>query len=194
MDTNQINNFLDKYVKTVYDADVYIVDNNGWLYPKMIVYPYKFLKGSKEYSPEYEKLLYHDNFTKLLEDSLKYIGKSDMSYNRPEYTLSKDWGEYFNDYLKNLEYLIPMFFETDYLPEDKQGIVEDTDAKVGNVWFTGGYLVNGMIAPIEPELSVKIIVSKKGKDMIHTYSASFDDYLSNNMNVDEQIELYFDIK
>jgi len=152
------------------------------------------LKGSKEYSPEYEKLLYHDNFTKLLEDSLKYIGKSDMSYNRPEYTLSKDWGEYFNDYLKNLEYLIPMFFDTDYLPEDKQGIVEDTDAKVGNVWFTGGYLVNGMIAPIEPELSVKIIVSKKGKDMIHTYSASFDDYLSNNMNVDEQIELYFDIK
>lgn len=56
MDTNQINNFLAKYVKTVYDADVYIVDNNGWLYPKMIVYPYKFLKGSKEYSPEYEKL------------------------------------------------------------------------------------------------------------------------------------------
>ena len=192
MDTNQINNFLDKYVKTVYDADVYIVDNNGWLYPKMIVYPYKFLKGSKEYSPEYEKLLYHDNFTKLLEDSLKYIGKSDLSYNRPVYILSKDWGEYFNDYLKNLEYLIPMFFETDYLPEDKQGIVEDTDAKVGNVWFTGGFLVN--IAPIEPKLSVKIIVSKKGKDMIHTYSPSFDDYLSNNMNVDEQIELYFDIK
>jgi hypothetical protein len=194
METNQINNFLTKYVKTIYDADVYIDDNNGWLYPKMVVYPYKFLKNSKEYDPEYEKLLYHDNFIKLLKDSLKYIGKSDMSYNRPEYTLSKDWGEYFNDYLKNLEYLIPMFFDTDYLPEDKQGIVEDTDAKVGHVWFTGGYLVNGMIAPIEPELSVKIVVSKKGKDMIHTYSASFDDYLSNNMNVDEQIELYFDIK
>jgi len=194
MDTNQINNFLAKYVKAVYDADVYIVDNNGWLYPKMIVYPYKFLKGSKDYSPEYEKLLYHDNFDKLLKDSLKYIGKSDLSYNRPTYTLSKDWGEYLNDYLKNLEYLIPMFFDSDYLPEDKQGIVEDTDAKVGNVWFTGGYLVNGMIAPIEPELSVKIIVSKKGKDMIHTYSPSFDDDLSNNMNVDEQIELYFDIK
>ena len=93
METNQINNFLTKYVKTIYDADVYIDDNNGWLYPKMVVYPYKFLKNSKEYDPEYEKLLYHDNFIKLLKDSLKYIGKSNMSYNRPEYTLSKDWGE-----------------------------------------------------------------------------------------------------
>ena len=194
MDTNQINNFLDKYVKIIYDADVYIVDNNGWLYPKMIVYPYKFLKGSKDYNPEYEKLLYNDNFIKLLEDSLKYIGESHLSYNRPEYTLSKDWGEYFNDYLKNLEYLIPMFFETDYLPEDKQGIVEDTDAKVGLVWFTGGYRISGTEAKIEPLMNVKIVVSKKGKDMIHTYSSSFDDYLSNNMNVDEQIELYFDIK
>jgi len=194
MNIKQINNFLDKFVNSVYGADVYIVDKNGWLYPKMIVYPYKFLKNSKDYDPEYEKLLYHDNFVKLLENSLKYIGKSDMSYNRPEYTLSKDWGEYFNDYLKNLEYLIPMFFDSDYLPEDKQGMVEDTDAKIGNVWFTGGYRISGVETNIEPELSVKIIVSKKGKDMIHTYSPSFDDYLSNNMNVDEQIELYFDVK
>ena len=52
MNIKQINNFLDKVVNSVYGADVYFVDKNGWLYPKMSVYPYKFLKNSKDDDPE----------------------------------------------------------------------------------------------------------------------------------------------
>jgi len=183
------NKFLDKFVKNVYDIDMFI-STNPYPHPKIIVYPYKFLKNSPDFNPNYLDLMYEFKAQEVFKTAMQHLGGSNASVGDLKYVLSSnDLGTYLNDYIKNVEYLVPMFFSTDYLPEEMRDVVKDTDVKFSKARFNGGFTLQGR--KIEPKISLAFKVSKEANNVINNYNTEFMDYLSNNMNIDDQINIWF---
>ena len=187
------NKFLDKFVRTVHDLDMYLVKDSFGYTVKVIVYPYKFLKNSPEYNSEYANLMYTEKIQDIFEESMTYIPFDNIPLSdRPEFVVSEKKGSYLEKYIKDIEYLTPMFFESDYMPEDFRGREENPIVKFNKIWFHGGYLSTFSADAGQPHFGVSFDVSGKGSDLINIFEKEFEDYLSNNMNIDKQIRIWFD--
>lgn len=195
LDIHKINTFLDKFVRSVYGMDMYIADNRyAGTAPHIIIYPYKFLKNSPEYDPNLSELTNSVKANKIFSDAISYMGiDADKTFNdEVVYTVSKNWGSYLEKYIKDIEYLTPMFFESDYLPEEYRGRVKDTNVKYRNIWFSGGFSSHyNADRYVEPHLSVGFQVTKETESFLNAFEDEYKDYLSNNMNVDDQIHIWF---
>ena len=195
LDIHKINTFLDKFVRGVYGVDMYIANNRyAGTVPHIIIYPYKFLKNSPEYDPSFIELTNKAKAEKIFSDTMKYMGiDAEKSFNDEiVYTVSKNVGSYLEKYIKDIEYLTPMFFETDYLPEEFRGRVKDTNVKHHKTWFNGGFNSHyDADRYIEPHMSVAFQVSKEAESFLGAFNDEYKDYLSNNMNVDDQIRTWF---
>ena len=195
LDIQQINRFLDKFVRGVYGVDMYVAHNQYYgNVPHIIIYPYKFLKNSPEYDPSFIELTNKDKAVEIFSDTMKYMGvdaKKRFDDNMV-YTVSKNWGSYLEKYIKDIEYLTPMFFESDYLPEEFRGRVKDTNVKYRNIWFSGGFKSHyNADRYVESHLSVGFQVTKEAESFLNAFEDEYKDYLSNNMNVDDQIHTWF---
>lgn len=195
LDIHKINNFLDKFVRSVYGVDMYIADNSYvGTAAHIIIYPYKFLKNSPEYDPNLSELTNSVKANKIFSDTMKYMGiDAEKTFNDEViYTVSKNLGSYLEKYIKDIEYLTPMFFESDYLPEEYRGRVKDTNVKYRIIWFSGGFNSHyDADRYIEPHLNVGFQVTKEAESFLNAFEDEFKDYLSNNMNVDDQIHIWF---
>jgi len=186
------NRFLDKFVRTVHDLDMYLVKDNFGYTPTVIVYPYKFLKNSPEYNSDYASLMYTEKIQDIFEEAMSYIPFDDVRLNdRPDFVVSKLKGSYLEKYIKDIEYLTPMFFESDYIPEDYRGYEKNPTVKFNKIWFHSGFLSTFSADAGQPHFGVSFDVSGKGSDLINIFEKEFEDYLSNNMNVDEEIRAWF---
>lgn len=195
LDIHKINNFLDKFVRGVYGVDMYVAHNQyAGTVPHIIIYPYKFLKNSPEYDPSFIELTNKDTAEKIFSDTMRYMGVDAKKRFNDEliYTVSKNLGSYLEKYIKDVEYLTPMFFESDYLPEEYRGRVKDTNVKDRNIWFSGGFNSHyDADRYIEPHLSVGFQVTEEAESFLSAFEDEYRDYLSNNMNVDDQIHIWF---
>ena len=195
LDIHKINRFLDKFVRSIYGVDMYIANSRyAGTVPHIIIYPYKFLKNSPEYDPSFIELTNKAKAEKIFTDTMKYMGvDAEKRFNdNIVYTVSKNLGSYLEKYIKDVEYLTPMFFESDYLPEEYRGRVKDTNVKYRNIWFHGGFNSHyDAERYIEPNLGVGFQVTKEAESFLSAFEDEFKDYLSNNMNVDDQIDIFF---
>ena len=186
------NKFLDKFVRTVHDLDMYLSEDRFGYTVKVIVYPYKFLKNSPEYNSEYASLMYTEKIQDIFEEAMTYIPFDDIRLeDRPEFVVSKVKGSYLEKYIKDIEYLTPMFFESDYMPEEYRGYEKNPTVKLINLWFHPGFESTHRDGAGKPHFGVSFNVSGKGSDLITVFEKEFEDYLSNNMNVDEEIHTWF---
>ena len=106
LDIQQINRFLDKFVRGVYGVDMYVAHNQYYgNVPHIIIYPYKFLKNSPEYDPNLSELTNKDKAIEIFSDTMKYMGVDTKKRFDDEivYTVSKNFGSYLEKYIKDIE-------------------------------------------------------------------------------------------
>jgi len=181
MDIVNINKFLDKFVKKLYGLDMYLVNERFGLKIHLLVFPYKILEKSPEYDPEYRKNL--GNIRSIFNSAMGHIGEPSTTEDY-KFTLSKDLGTYLNDYLANVMELLEMFWDTDYAPDYKLSD-DEKKFKLGSINY-----YNFKSSSFEDgEYENLMVAIKSGKGNLSFLQDDIMDYLSNNMELDPQIEI-----
>lgn len=182
MGINQkINLLLDKFVKNLYGIDMYLdKDSFNHTVVNVLVFPYKILERSPEYDPEYRENL--GDVLNIFDSAMRHMGWPNNTDNY-KFVLSKDRGTYLNDYLKNVMELLDMFWDTDYAP-DYNLSDEDKKFELGSVNY-----YNFKSSSLDDEYENIIVTILSGKRNLSFLEPEIMDYLSNNMELDPQIEI-----
>ena len=182
MGINQkINLLLDKFVKNLYGIDMYLdKDSFNDTVLNVLVFPYKILEKSPEYDPEYRKNL--GNIRSIFNSAMGHIGEPSTTEDY-KFTLSKDLGTYLNDYLANVMELLEMFWDTDYAP-DYNLSDDEKRFELGSVNY-----YNFKSSSLDDEYENIIVTILSGKRNLNFLEPEIMDYLSNNMELDPQIEI-----
>lgn len=181
MDIVKVNKFLDKFVKKLYGLDMYIVNERFGLKIHVLVFPYKILEKSPDYDPEYRKNL--GDIRNIFDGAMRHMGESNTidSY---QFTLSKDLGKYLDDYLANVMELLDMFWDTDYAPDYKLSD-DEKRFKLSSINY-----YNFKSSSFEDGDYENIMVTvHSGKKNLNFLEPEIIDYLSNNMELDPQIQI-----
>lgn len=177
MKTNQINMFLDKFVKKLYGVDMYLVNETI----HVLVFPYKILERSPEYDPEYRKNL--DDVLNIFNSAMRHMGWPNNTDNY-KFVISKEWGTYLNDYLANVMELLEMFWDTDYAP-DYNLSDDEKRFELGSVNYYN-FKSSSFIDTQYENIMVSILSGKRNLSFLEP---EIMDYLSNNMELDPQIQI-----
>ncbi len=120
MDIGKLNRVLDKFMKRLYDVDVYVTTSK-WgddLYDvNILFFPSKFLKRSPDYSEKYYEFYSRSEreINSDIMDAFRFfnIDKSKINSNHLKVDLSLKNSEYLQNYIKELLYNINNFFKTE---------------------------------------------------------------------------------
>lgn len=191
MDLTKVNLFLKKYMKNLYDLDVYISkdpnDDFGLKYMINVVMPHnKLLKRGPEFSEKTYDFLSKstDDIQDKIEDTLKYIGqkeefngKSDIEFldqtDEPDYlsNYKNESLKVIQDYLRSKGYNPNIKFDgyRFFLPSQENDEIIGIDIKYkGESYFR----------------------HKLNEEILYEFS-NFYDYLKQNMDYDPQIYFWF---
>lgn len=191
MDLTKANLFLKKYMKSLYDLDVYITkDSNndfGLTYMINVIMPHnKLLKRSPDFSEKTYDFLSKstEDIQDKIEDTLKYIGQKEEFYGKSdiEFLDQTDESDYLSNYKnESLEVIKDYLRSTGYNPNIKfEGYIfslpsQENDEIIGIDIKYGGesYFRN-----------------KLNEEILYGYG-NFYDYLKQNMDYDPQIYFWF---
>jgi hypothetical protein len=203
MDINKVNRVLDLYMRGMYGVDAYLTPSkyggkNTYLI-NILLFPSKFLKNSPDFSQKY-----YDFFSKgvneVLKDILKgfkYLGINIHSEIKLEdyvrLDISSD-SEYLENYIKELVGHINNFIESD--------IIEDfypLSRRMSNVKVEMMDPVIDDMVPRIPYVSLRLTYDSLDDSVDITpllndelFRKPLENYLKTKMNLDPQIEYWFE--
>lgn len=200
MNLSTLNRYFDRFVYKQTGLDIFIVHSNVDTYRcNVIVYPDKFLKNSSDFSPRYYEFLNNnDSVINVIESAFRVLGMntkySDKAFNNENtfevrYILADNWGEYLNDYIDTMTELMAMYGESDYglrTAAGKEGLLSGGTVTVDNVYFDRS-------TERDARIRVEYTYSLPNDYSIDSFGHydNIKDFLSNNMQWDEQIYPWF---
>ena len=116
MNLVNLNAMSDHVYKKVYDLDVYFTPDNDKVVANVIVFPEKYLEGSPLYSEKYFNILSNDyKLDKIIYNTASYYGYNKNKISNVKFTVSKVWGDYLTNYVKEAEDLLYQLYEVNDL-------------------------------------------------------------------------------
>lgn len=202
MDINTINKGLDKFMRRVYGVDVYLTDSPNKFGSKkylinILFFPAKFLKGSSEYSEKYYNF-FNTSRTEIENDifrSFKYLGinSEEVTRNNINLRISSDIPEYIKTYGEEMVSNINNFIETETVDgislSDKM-----SDVKVDRIFATIPYYDEDFDSHILLRLDHEVTGKYLGATFLNDNFVRdpMIDYLKTKMDLDPQIDFWFD--
>ena len=205
MNLSTLNRYFDRFVYKQTGLDIFIVSDNIETYRcNVIVYPEKFLKNASDFSPQYYKLLNNDELViDVIESAFRVLGMntkySDRAFNNENtfsvrYILADDLGDYLNNYIKTMTELMGMYGESDYglrSAAGKEGLLSGATVTVENIYFDRGNETFESVRPSRIRVEYNYsLPNNYSLDSFGHYD-NIKEYLSNNMQWDEQIYPWF---
>jgi len=198
MDIHKINIMVDLFMKRLYDVDVYLTESkygDEQYSINILVFPSKFLKGSPEFSEKYYNF-FNRKKSEILNDifsAFKYLGISSKGIESDSiYTaLSSDIPDYLKKYNKEFISNINEFIKNEEVADIK------LSKHISNVKIDR---IESFVPDDEsPYIDLRLSVDSVNKNL-NPYSFLNDDifrkplmdYLNTKMDVDPQIEFWFE--
>jgi hypothetical protein len=201
MDINKVNRILDLYMRGMYGVDAYLTPSkyggkNTYLI-NILIFPSKFLKNSPDFSQKYYDF-FSRGVSQVLKDVVKafrYLGVNIRSEIKLEdyvrLHISSD-SEYLKNYIKELMGHINNFIESDLI-EDLYLSKRMSNVKVKMM----DPVIHDMVLEI-PYVNLWLTYDSLG-DYVYTpllndelFRKPLENYLKTKMNLDPQIEYWFD--
>jgi len=204
MDIHTINKGLDKFMRRIYDVDVYLTKNPYGSGDKdylinILFFPSKFLQASPEYSEKYHKFFSRTQYE--IEDDifrdLKLLGidSKDIQGDSLRLRISSDIPEYLQTYSKELVNNINKFIETETVLDGISLSDRVSNVRVDTMIPSVPYRSEGY----DPHILLRL-------DYDNTSNVDIDsgfmndsyvrnpmiDYLKTKMDLDPQIDFWFD--
>jgi len=204
MDIHTINKGLDKFMRRIYDVDVYLTKNPYGSGDKdylinILFFPSKFLQASPEYSEKYHKFFSRTQYE--IEDdifrALKLLGidSKDIQGDSLRLRISSDIPEYLQTYSKELVNNINKFIETETVLDGISLSDRVSNVRVDTMIPSVPYRSEGY----DPHILLRL-------DYDNTSNVDIDsgfmndsyvrnpmiDYLKTKMDLDPQIDFWFD--
>jgi len=203
MDIHQTNRVIDKFMKRMYDVDVYLTPIESiWknspsheYQVNIIFFPSKFLKNSPDYSEKYYQFLNRSKheIESDIKKALKYFGISQERIGASHFLniyMSSDTSEYLRDYINELLKNINEYIDTELNKDNYFGdlsnislnridpvILSPIDESFINLRLTYNHSSGFLLSPLLNDKSIKEIL---------------DIWLNKKMNVDPQIDFWFE--
>lgn len=201
MDITQINTALDKFMKQMYDVDVYLTPDKYSRFNEyninMLIFPSKLLKNSGEFSQKYFNF-FNRNIDDVKGDifkAMKYLGINNLikvNFGYFGFHLSNDISKYLEDYIKELLYYINEYIEFEY--GDLPVLEYVSNVSVDRI----EPVLIFVHEDVEPYFSLRLKYdSSTGYDVDtllnnDSYREPMIDYLDSKMVLDPQIDFWFD--
>ena len=194
MDILKINHVVDKFMRNLYDVDMWFKKSN-WsdaYCTTFLLFPDKFLKKGKDFSQKYYDF-FNQNPKEIQDDiqkpirylSLGIVPDMDCTY----FKVSDVWGEYLSSYVKNLKEVIDGFLSEKILDYNSNpGVTYQIYFMVVN-WDWTMYEVMGEDVSNERPIMVVFEVPKL------LYSSTRDElneHLKETVEVDPQIKVWIE--
>jgi hypothetical protein len=203
MDIHQTNRVIDKFMKRMYDVDVYLTPIESiWknspsheYQVNIIFFPSKFLKNSPDYSEKYYQFLNRSKheIESDIKKAFKYFGISQERIGTSHFLniyMSSDTSEYLRDYINELLKNINEYIDTELNKDNYFGdlsnislnridpvILSPIDESFINLRLTYNHSSGFLLSPLLNDKSIKEIL---------------DIWLNKKMNVDPQIDFWFE--
>jgi hypothetical protein len=203
MDIHQTNRVIDKFMKRMYDVDVYLtpiesIRKNSPSHEyqvNIIFFPSKFLKNSPDYSEKYYQFLNRSKheIESDIKKAFKYFGISQERIGTSHFLniyMSSDTSEYLRDYINELLKNINEYIDTELNKDNYFGdlsnislnridpvILSPIDESFINLRLTYNHSSGFLLSPLLNDKSIKGIL---------------DIWLNKKMNVDPQIDFWFE--
>lgn len=201
MNLSTLNKYFDRYVRRFSDLDIFITSPSWDATYKcnVIIYPDKYLKNGSDYSSNYHNMLDHpDYISNTIKDAfsmfgMRVVSSNTISFRDPstsfsiKYIVSDDLGDYLNGYIKKALELLKMFPDSDYLPEWAKPLYSGATFTLDDVDFSPP----NDLGEYDSELMVGISINLKDSNSSTLFSREVDDFLSNNMQMDPQINFRY---
>lgn len=198
MDIHKINTILDKFMKRIYDVDVYLTEykykNTGKQYKiNLLVFPSKFLKSSPEFNEKYYNF-FNRGEREILNDifkAFKYLGidHNEIEGDYIHFETSSDLPDYLKKYNKELISNINSYINDSKLSEYISNV--KIDRIEPSIPHGSSYHVPYM------DLRLSYDTINKNMDVYYylnenSFREPLMDYISAKMEVDPQIEFWFE--
>jgi hypothetical protein len=202
MDINKLNRVLDLYMRGMYGVDAYLTPSkyggkNTYLI-NILIFPSKFLKNSPDFSQEYYDF-FSRGVSQVLRDVVKafrYLGVNIRSeiklLDYVHLDISSD-SEYLKNYIKELMGHINNFIESDLI-EDLYPLLK----RMSNVKVKMMNPVIDDMVPRIPYVNLWLTYDSLG-DSVYTpllndelFRKPLENYLKTKMNLDPQIDYWFE--
>jgi hypothetical protein len=205
MDIHQTNRVIDKFMKRMYDVDVYLTPiESRWknspsheYQVNIIFFPSKFLKNSPDYSEKYYQFLNRSKheIESDIKKAFKYFGISQERIGTSHFLniyMSSDTSEYLRDYINELLKNINEYIDTELNRDNYFGDLSNISLNridpvmrylspiyesFINLRLTYNHSSGFFLSPLLNDKSIKGIL---------------DIWLNKKMNVDPQIDFWFE--
>ena len=204
MDIHTINTGLDKFMRRIYGIDVYLTENQYGFGDKeylinILFFPSKFLQGSPEYSEKYHKFFDRTRY-EIEEDifrALKMLGidSKDIQGDSLRLRISSDLPEYLQTYSKELVDNINKFIETETILDGVSLSDRISNVRVGVMIPSVPYRSEGydphILLRLEYDDTSNVNIDSNFLNDSYVRKPMID-YLKTKMDLDPQIDFWFD--
>lgn len=205
MDIHQINRAIDMFMKRMYDVDVYITEQNSSFRNEpyrinILFFPSKFLKKSPDYSEKYFKFFnrLQPEIEKDVERALKYLGLDKSKYMTDDirFHLSSTTPQYLENYASEFVSNVNEFIKSKSFSEAR-----NLDEYVSNVTVERMEILIPFSdsRDFPSEVNLRLNFDSRNEFFIqpllndNSFRRELYDYLDNHMDLDPQIDYWFEL-
>lgn len=205
MDIHKINRAVDMFMKRMYDVDVYFTKQNQSFrnepyQTNILFFPSKFLKKSPDYSEKYYKFFNRPqpDIEKDVERALKYLGldKSKVMTDDIRFHLSSTTPQYLENYATEFVSNVNEFIKSKGFSEAR-----NLDEYVSNVTVERMEVLipYSDLRDYPASVNLRLIFDSKNEFFIqpllndNSFRRELYDYLDNHMDLDPQIDFWFEL-
>lgn len=200
MDIHRFNIFLDKFMKRLYDVDVYLTPSkytsrDNVYDVNVLFFPSKFLKNSPDYSEKYYNFFNRSSRDIEFDISKAFkffdVGTQITTTDNFNLKVPSKTSEYLQEYINELSYNINKFIETANIDDI------DLSDKVSNIRVNRIDPVIYSYSDKEPYISLRLSHDSSFGDISpllndDTVRDRMIDYLETKMVLDPQIDFWFE--
>ena len=204
MDIHKINRALDMFMKRMYDVDVYFTEQNQSFRNEpyrinILFFPSKFLKKSPDYSEKYFKFFNRPQpeIEKDVERALKYLGLDQTKYMTDDirFHLSSTTPQYLENYASELVSHI-----NEFIKSNGYSGATNLDNYISNVFLDRMEISipYSDLRDFPSNVSLRLNFDSTKEFFIESLLNDFSfrgelyNYLSNHMELDPQIDFWFE--
>lgn len=204
MDIHKINRGLDRFMKRMYDVDVYFTEQNTSFRNEpyrinILFFPSKFLKNSPDYSEKYFKFFNRPQpeIEKDVERALRYLGLDTSKYMTDNilFHVSSTTSEYLQNYTSEFISNVNNFIESKGYNE-----VPNLDEYVSNVTLDRMEILipYSDLRDYSSNINLRLNFDSTSEFFINpllndnSFRNELLEYLDNHMELDPQIDFWFE--
>jgi len=196
MDIHDLNRVLDRFMKEMYDLDVYLTPDGENAYQlNVLIFPSKFLKSSPEFSQKYFDFLtgLENNIERTIYKAFMYLGinSANIKIDDIRVHMASDSTGYLTKYSKEIVSHINDFLEFGLDAYDLKGRVSNVRIDRMEPSFYG-------VDNYEPGVNLRLGFDNNSKYDLggflnnDSFRAPLIEYLNEEMELDPQIDFWFE--